>query len=302
MTHVHGFGVRRSCLVNNEKMSGRMESGSKGTNLGTLISVSILRSLSYLTPWQLFTSSSKGRDVHFNLLLSVRSSVLSTVLSSIQLFATPWTIAHQSPLPIGFSRQEYWWNGLPFPTPGDLPNLGIKPISLPSLAFTGRFFSSTPGSSVQSLSHIQLFATPWTAACQASLSITNSWSPPKHMSIESVMSSNLLILCHPLLLLPSIVPSIKVFSNESALRIRWPKYWSFSFNISLSNEHQDWSPLGWTGWITLQRKGLSRVFSNTTVQKHQFFGAQLFSQSNSHIHTWLLEKPQPWLDGPLLTK
>ena len=108
MTHVHGFGVRRSCLVNNEKMSGRMETGSKGTNLGTLISISILRSLSYLTPWQLFTSSSKGRDVHFNLLLSVRSSVLSTVLCSIQLFATPWTIAHQSPLPIGFSRQEYW--------------------------------------------------------------------------------------------------------------------------------------------------------------------------------------------------
>lgn len=88
MTHVHGFGVRRSCLVN-EKTSGRMESGSGGTNLGTLISISILRSLSYLTPWQLFTSSSKGRDVHFNLLLSVRSSGLSTVLGSIQLFATP---------------------------------------------------------------------------------------------------------------------------------------------------------------------------------------------------------------------
>ena len=92
-------------------------------------------------------------------------------------------------------------------------------------------------SSVQSLSHVQLFATPWTAAYQASLSITNSWSPPKLMSIESVMPSNHLILCCPLLLLPSILPSIKVFSNESALRIRWPKYWSFSFNISLSNEY-----------------------------------------------------------------
>ena len=86
-------------------------------------------------------------------------------------------------------------------------------------------------------SHVRLFATPWTTACQASLSITNSRSVPKLMSIESVMPSNHLILCHPLLLLPSIFPSIRVFSNESALHIRWPKYWSFSFNISPSNEH-----------------------------------------------------------------
>ena len=92
-------------------------------------------------------------------------------------------------------------------------------------------------SSVQSLSYVQLFATPWITACQASLSITNSRSPPKPMSIESVMPSNHLILCRPLLLLPSIFPGITVFSNESALRIRWPKYWSFSFNISPSNEH-----------------------------------------------------------------
>ena len=91
--------------------------------------------------------------------------------------------------------------------------------------------------SVQSLSCVWLFATPWTAARQASLSITNSWSPPKLMSIESVMPSNHLILCRPLLLLPSIFPNNRVFSNESALRIRWPKYWSFSFNISPSNEH-----------------------------------------------------------------
>ena len=92
-------------------------------------------------------------------------------------------------------------------------------------------------SSVQSLSRVQLFATPWTTAHQASLSITNSWSPLKYMSIESVMPSNYLILCRPLLLLPSIPPSIRVFSNESALRIRWPKYWSFSFSISPSKEH-----------------------------------------------------------------
>ena len=92
-------------------------------------------------------------------------------------------------------------------------------------------------SSVQLLSHVQLFATPWTVAHQASLSITNSWSSHKPMSTESVMPSNHLILCRPLLLLPSIFPSIRFFSNESALRIRWPKYWSFSFDISLSNEH-----------------------------------------------------------------
>ena len=93
--------------------------------------------------------------------------------------------------------------------------------------------------SVQSLSHIQLFATPWTATCQASLSITNSQSLLKLMLIELVMPSNHLILCHPLLLPPSIFPSITVFSNESALCIRWPKYWSFSFNISPSNEQRE---------------------------------------------------------------
>ena len=92
-------------------------------------------------------------------------------------------------------------------------------------------------SSVQVLTHVWLFATPWTVAHQASLSITNSWNPPKPMSIVSVMLSNHLILCHPLLLLPSIFPRIRVFSNESTLRIRWPEYWSFSFNISPSNEH-----------------------------------------------------------------
>ena len=91
-------------------------------------------------------------------------------------------------------------------------------------------------SSVQLLSHVQLFTTPWTAAHQASLSITNSWSLLKLMSIELVMPSNHIILCHPLLLQPSIFPNIRVYSNESVLHIRWPKYWSFSFNISPSNE------------------------------------------------------------------
>ena len=128
-------------------------------------------------------------------------------------------------------------------------------------------------SSVQSHSHVRLFVTPWITACQASLSITNSRSLPKLMSIESVIPSSHLILCLPPSP-PAPNPSQhRGFSNESTLHIRWPEYWSFSFSISPSNEHQDWSPLGWTGWISLQSKGLSRVFSNTTVQKHQFFGA-----------------------------
>ena len=115
---------------------------------------------------------------------------------------------------------------------------------------------------------------PWTAAHQASLSITNSQSLPKLMSIESVMPSNHLILCHPLLLLPPILPSIRVFSNESALRIRWPKYWSFSFKISPSNEHPGLISFRMNWLDLLVVKGFSKVFFNTTVQKYQFFGAQ----------------------------
>ena len=142
-------------------------------------------------------------------------------------------------------------------------------------------------SSVQSLNHVWLFVTPWIAAHQASLSITNSQSSPKLMPIESVMTSSHLILCCPLLLLPPIPPSIRVFSNESTLHVMWPKYRSFSFSIIPSKE----IPGLISFKMDLESKGLSRVFSNTTVQKHQFFGAQLSSQSNSHIHTWLLEKP-----------
>ena len=129
--------------------------------------------------------------------------------------------------------------------------------------------------SVQSLSRVWLFVTPWTSVCQASLSITNTWSLPKLMSIESVMPSNYLILCRPLLLLPSIFPNIGVCSNESALRIRWSRTGVSASKSILSINTQDWSPLGWNDWISLQFKGLSKVFSNTTVQKHQFFCAQL---------------------------
>ena len=109
-------------------------------------------------------------------------------------------------------------------------------------------------------------------------------NPPKLMSIQSVMPSNHPILCRPLLFLHSIFLSIRVFSNESALHMRWPKYWSFSFSIIPSHEHPGLIAFRRTGWISLKSKGLSRVFSNTTVQKHQFFGAQPSSQSYSHIH------------------
>ena len=137
------------------------------------------------------------------------------------------------------------------------------------MLMSGRSIPATWGSSGQSLSHARLFAPPWTAALQVSLSITNSQSLLKFMSIELVIPSNHLILCCPPLLLPSIFPSIRVFSNESVLHIRWPKYWSFSFSVSPSKDIQDWSPLGLTSWISLQSKGLSRVSSNTTVQKNQ---------------------------------
>ena len=119
--------------------------------------------------------------------------------------------------------------------------------------------------SVQSLSRVPLFAIPWTAACQPSLSITNFQNLLKLMSIESVMPSNHLVLCGPLLLLPSIFPSIRVFSNESVLHIRWPKYWSFIFIISPSNEHSGLISfrMDWLALLAVQ--DLSRVFSNTTV-------------------------------------
>ena len=137
-------------------------------------------------------------------------------------------------------------------------------------------------SSVQSLSHVQLFATPWTAAHQASLSLTNSQSPPKPMSIESVMPSNHLILCRPLLFLPSIFPSIRVFSNESALCIRWPKYWSFSYNISPSNKHPGLISfrMDWLDLLAVQEtliKSLLQHHSSkaSTLRHSAFFTVQL---------------------------
>ena len=144
---------------------------------------------------------------------------------------------------------------------------------------------------VQLLSCVWLFATPWTGADQASLSLTVSRSLLCVMSIESVFPFNHLILYCPLLILHLILPSIRVFSSESALCIRWLKYWSVGFNISPSNESSGWFPWGLIGLISLQFKGLSCVFSNSTVQKHQFFGTRPSLWSNSHTHTWLLERP-----------
>ena len=157
-------------------------------------------------------------------------------------------------------------------------------------------------SSVQSLSRVRLFATSWTAARQASLSITNSWSLLKLMLIESVMPSSHLILCRPLLHLPPIPPSIRVFSNESTLRMRWPKYRSFSFSISPSNEHPGLISfrMDWLDFLAVQgtlKSLLQHHSSKASILRHSaFFTVQL------HIHTWPLEKPQPWPDGPLLAK
>ena len=177
------------------------------------------------------------------------------------------------------------------------PALGLNP-GLPhcrwilyQLSHQGSPNTSIQFSSAQSLSRVRLFATPRTAARQASLSITNSWSLFKLMSIESVMPSSQLILCRPLLPLPPIPPSIRVFSNESTLRMRCQSTGVSALASFLPKKSQGWYPSEWTSWISLQSKGLSRVFSNTTVQKHQFFRTQLSSQSNSHIHTWPLQKP-----------
>ena len=142
----------------------------------------------------------------------------------------------------------------------------VSEVSFPSVQFS-------------CFSRVQLFATPWTTARQASLSITNSQSLPKLVSIDSVMPSNHLILCRPLLLLPSIFPSIRVSSNESQMSLFTSGGQRIGASASTSvlpMNTEDWSPFGWTGWISLQSKGLSRVFSNTTVQKHQFFATQLF--------------------------
>ena len=145
--------------------------------------------------------------------------------------------------------------------------------------------------SVQSLSHVRLLVTPWTAACQAYLSITNSQSLLKLMSTESVMPSNHLILCRPLSSCLQSFPASGSFPVSQFFASGGQSIEVSASTSVLSMNIQDWFPLRLTNWISLQSEGLSKVFSNTAVQKHQFFGIQLSSQSNTHIHIWLLEKP-----------
>ena len=144
---------------------------------------------------------------------------------------------------------------------------------------------------IQSLNRVCLFVIPGTEAHQASLSFTISWSLLKLMSIDSVMPSNRLILCCPILL-PSVFPRIRVFSKELTVHIRWPKYWSFSFSISFSMNIQGLFPLGWTGLISLLSKGLSKVFSKTTIWKHQFLF--IFVTSFKTFETYLLIHKWKW--------
>ena len=152
---------------------------------------------------------------------------------------------------------------------------------------------------VQSQSCVQLFTTPWTTALQDSLSLIITQSLPKFMSNESVISSNHLILCYPLLLLPSIFPSIGVFSNESAVHIGGQSIGASASAAILPKSIQGWFPLRLTSLISLLSNRLSRVFSSTTVRKHQFFSALVSLLSSCHICIWPLERPEPWLYGLL---
>ena len=148
--------------------------------------------------------------------------------------------------------------------------------------------------SVQFSSVAQSCPTLWDPMNRSTPGLSVHHQLPEFTQTHIHRVSDAIQLSHPLSspALAPIPPSIRVFSNESTLCMRWPKYWSFSFSISLPKKSQGWSPSEWTGWISLQSKGLSRVFSNTTVQnQHQFFGTQLSSHSKSHIHTWPLEKP-----------
>ena len=241
--------------------------------------------------------------------VKIHVCMCAKLLNRVQLIKNLWTAGCHDSLSMGSSRQEYW-SRLPCAPPRDLPNSGTKPISL---ALAGGFFAisvkweapkdvSVQFSSFQSLSHIWLFATPWAAAHQDSLSITNSRSSLKLTSIDSVMPSSYLILCRPLFLLPPIPPSIRVFSNESALRMRWPKYWSFSFSIIPSKKQPGMISfrMNWLDVLAIQgtlRSLLQHHRSKASILCHSpFFTVQL-----SHPCT-TTGKTKAWLDGPLLAK
>ena len=217
------------------------------------------------------------------------------LLSLVWLFATARTVAHQALLSMEFPRQEYW-SWLPFPTPGDLPNLGVEHVTLVYPTLAGRSFTTLPCpertitqkypctqmfSSVQTLSCNPLFVTPWTAVHQASLAITNSWSCSNSCALSwwchpTTSSSVIPFFC--LQSFPASFPMSQFFISGGQ---------SIGASTSvLPKNTQDWSPLGWTGLITLQFKGLSRVFFNTTVQKHQLFSAQLYVPTLLSIHDY----------------
>ena len=186
---------------------------------------------------------------------------------------------------IWFFNLSYWFMTMAIQSPSILPSRGTLIQMTTDICFNLLFHQCLLSDEivviVQSLSHVWVLVTPWTAACQDSLSFTISWNLLGFMSLELMMPSNHLILCCPLLLLHSIFPSIRVFSNDSALRIMWPKYWSFLFSNSPSNEYSGLIFFRIDGSIFMLSMGLSRVFSSTTIGTHQFFGAQSSLWSNS---------------------
>ena len=244
------------------------------------------------------------------------------LLSCVQLFVTPWTAACQAPLSSTAAAAKSLQScptlcdpidGSPpgSPVPGILQARTLEWVAISfSNAWKGKV-------KVKSLSRVRLLATSWTAAYQAPPSMgfsrqeywsglplpsPTSWNLLKFVSIRLVMLSNHPILCRPFLLLPSVFPSVRAFFSESALRIKWPKYWSFSLSISPSNEYSGLILLELTGLITLQSTELLRISSITTVWKHKFFSAQPSLWSSFHTWTWLLEKPYLWLYRPLSAK
>ena len=229
------------------------------------------------------------------------------VFSCVLLIATPWAVAHQAPLSMGFSRWKYW-SRLPFPAPGDLPDSGIEPLPPGSLALAGEFFTTMPPGKPRwrwtkrllrqlkdlgyemllSFDHSVVSNSLWPHGLQHArlpCPFTISQSLLKLMSIELVMLSNHLMLCHPLLLLPSVFPSIRVFSNESALHIRWPKNWSFSFSISPPNKYSGLISFGidWFDLLGILKSLLQHHSSKASIlQLSAFFMIKL---SHSYMTT-----------------
>ena len=220
-----------------------------------------------------------------NRVVSILWVQFSSVAQSCPTLCSPMDCSSQASLSITNSQSP------PKPMSIELVMPSKHLILCHPLRLLPSIFPNTQFSSVQSLSRVRLFATPWTAALQASLSLTNSRSLLKLMPIESVMPSSHLILCLPFSSCPQSLPASGSFPMSQLFAWGGQSIGVSASTSVLPMNTQDWSSLGWTGWISLQSKGLSRVFSNTTVQKHQFFSAQLSSQSNCQIHTWPLEKP-----------